>query len=210
MNTEERKDSKGGWMGKIRTQFLAGLIVVVPVAASVLILIWVFTGIDNILQPIINQIAGREIRGVGFGVTIVLIYLVGVVTRNFIGKRLEKYGNSVMMRVPVFRSLYSGIRHIMQTVAAPDKASFMQVVLVEFPRKEMWTLGFVTKELVNESGEKYLNILIPTSPTPWSGFFQVLKERDVVRTDMSVEDAIKMIVSGGMTTPESFRKNLSI
>jgi len=173
-------------------------------------LIWVFTGIDNILQPIINQIAGREIRGVGFGVTIVLIYLVGVVTRNFIGKRLEKYGNSVMMRVPVFRSLYSGIRHIMQTVAAPDKASFMQVVLVEFPRKEMWTLGFVTKELVNESGEKYLNILIPTSPTPWSGFFQVLKERDVVRTDMSVEDAIKMIVSGGMTTPESFRKNLSI
>ncbi len=197
-------------MGKIRTQFLAGLIVVVPVAASVLILIWVFTGIDNILQPIINQIAGREIRGVGFGVTIVLIYLVGVVTRNFIGKRLEKYGNSVMMRVPVFRSLYSGIRHIMQTVAAPDKASFMQVVLVEFPRKEMWTLGFVTKELVNESGEKYLNILIPTSPTPWSGFFQVLKERDVVRTDMSVEDAIKMIVSGGMTTPESFRKNLSI
>jgi len=210
VNTEERKDSKGGWMGKIRTQFLAGLIVVVPVAASVLILIWVFTGIDNILQPIINQIAGREIRGVGFGVTIVLIYLVGVVTRNFIGKRLEKYGNSVMMRVPVFRSLYSGIRHIMQTVAAPDKASFMQVVLVEFPRKEMWTLGFVTKELVNESGEKYLNILIPTSPTPWSGFFQVLKERDVVRTDMSVEDAIKMIVSGGMTTPESFRKNLSI
>lgn len=207
---EDGKSSKGGWLKKIRTHFVAGLIVVVPVAASVLILIWVFNGIDNILQPIIRAIAGHEIRGVGFGVTIVLIYLVGVVTRNFIGKRLEKYGNSVMMRVPVFRSLYSGIRHIMQTVAAPDKTSFMQVVLVEFPRKEMWTLGFVTKEITIESGEKYLNILIPTSPTPWSGFFQVLKEKDVVRTDMSVEDAIKMIVSGGMTTPESFTKNLSI
>jgi len=207
---ESRKSSKGGRLKKIRTQFVAGLIVVVPIAASVLILIWVFNGIDNILQPVIRAIAGHDIRGVGFGVTIVLIYLVGVITRNFIGRRLEKYGNSVMMRVPVFRSLYSGIRHIMQTVAAPDKTSFMQVVLVEFPRKEMWTIGFVTKEITSESGEKYLNILIPTSPTPWSGFFQVLKEKDVVRTDMSVEDAVKMIVSGGMTTPESFIKNLSI
>lgn len=207
---EDRKIKKGGWMKKIRAHFVAGLIVVVPVAASVLILIWVFDGIDNILQPIIRAIVGHDIRGVGFGVAIILIYLVGAVTRNFIGKRLEKYGNSVMMRVPVFRSLYSGIRQIMQTVASPDKTSFMQVVLVEFPRKEMWTIGFVTKEIINESGEKYLNILIPTSPTPWSGFFQVIKEKDVVRTDMSVEDAVKMIVSGGMTTPESFTKNLSI
>jgi uncharacterized membrane protein len=207
---EERKISPGGWMKKIRGHFVAGLIIVVPVAASVLILIWVFVGIDNILQPIIRAIAGEDIRGVGFGVAIILIYLTGVVTRNFIGKRLEKYGNALMMRVPVFRGLYSGIRHIMQTVAAPDKTSFMQVVLVEFPRKEMWTLGFVTKEITSESGEKFLNILIPTSPTPWSGYFQVLKEKDVVRTDMSVEDAVKMIVSGGMTTPDSFIKNLSI
>ena len=207
---EERKLSGVGWMKKIRGHFVAGLIIVVPVAASVLILIWVFSGIDNILQPIIKAIAGHEIRGVGFGVAVILIYLTGVITRNFIGKRMEKYGNSVMMRVPVFRSLYSGIRHIMRTVAAPDKASFMQVVLVEFPRKEMWTLGFVTKEITNDCGEKFLNILIPTSPTPWSGYFQVLKEKDVVRTDMSVEDAVKMIVSGGMTTPDSFAKNLNI
>jgi uncharacterized membrane protein len=206
----EKKVSRWGWGKKIRGQFMAGLIVVVPVAASVLILIWVFNGIDDILQPIIRKIAGHDIRGVGFGVTIVLIYLVGVVTRNFIGKRLEKFGNSVMMRVPVFRIFYSGIRQIMQTFAAPDKASFLQVVLVEFPRKEMWTIGFVTKEIINESGEKYLNILIPTSPTPWSGFFQVLKEKDVVRTDISVEDAVKMIVSGGMTTPENFTKSLNI
>ena len=207
----EKKVSRLVWWGrKIRGHFMAGLIVVIPVAASVLILIWVFTSIDNILQPIIRRIAGEEIPGVGFGVTIVLIYLVGVVTRNFIGRRLMRYGNSIMMRVPVFRGLYNGIRQIVQTVATPDKASFMKVVLVEFPRKEMWTVGFVTKEIFSESGEKFLNILIPTSPTPWSGFFQVLKEKDVVRTDMSVEDAVKMIVSGGMTAPDNFIKNLSI
>jgi uncharacterized membrane protein len=207
---EGKKTSKGGWARKIRAQFVAGLIVVVPVAASILILIWVFNGIDHILQPIIRQIAGHDIRGVGFGVAVVLIYLIGVITRNFIGRRLMKFSNSVMMRVPVFRVLYDGIRQIMQTVAAPDKAGFMQVVLVEFPRKEMWTVGFVTKEIITESGEKYFNVLIPTSPTPWSGFFQVVKEKDVVRTDISVEDAVKMIVSGGMTTPENFAKNLNI
>jgi uncharacterized membrane protein len=110
----------------------------------------------------------------------------------------------MMMRVPVFRGLYNSIRQIMESVAAPDKASFMQVVLVEFPRREMWTLGFVTKEITTDRGEKLLNILIPTSPTPWSGFFQVAREKDVIRTQITVEDAVKMIISGGMTTPPGF------
>jgi uncharacterized membrane protein len=207
---EEKKVSRWGWGKKIRGHFVAGLIVVVPVAASILILIWVFDGIDHILQPVIRAIAGHDIRGVGFGVAIVLIYLVGVITRNFIGRRLMKFGNSVMMRVPVFRVLYNGIRQIMETVATPDKPSFLQVVLVEFPRREIWTVGFVTKEIMTDSGEKYLSILIPTSPTPWSGFFQVLKEKDVIRTRISVEDAVKMIISGGMTTPPDFQKILNI
>jgi len=202
---EVKKVSKGGWAKTIRTQFVAGLIVVVPVAASVLILMWVFDGIDDILQPVIRAIAGHDIRGVGFGVAIVLIFLVGVVARNFIGKRLVKFGNSMMMRVPVFRGLYNAIRQIMESVAAPDKPSFMHVVLVEFPRREMWTLGFVTKEIITDSGEKFINVLIPTSPTPWSGFFQVLREKDVIRTQISVEDAVKMIISGGMTMPPGFQ-----
>jgi uncharacterized membrane protein len=202
---EAKRVSRRGWGKKIRDQFVAGLIVVVPVAASVLILIWVFDGIDDILQPVIRAIAGHEIRGVGFGVAIVLIFLIGVLARNFIGKRLVRFGNSMMMRVPVFRGLYNSIRQIIESVATPDKASFMQVVLVEFPRRETWTVGFVTKEIITDSGEKLINVLIPTSPTPWSGFFQVLREKDVIRTKISVEDAVKMIVSGGMTTPPAFQ-----
>ncbi len=205
---EEKKT--GGWGKKLRAQFMAGLLVVVPVAASILILVWVFTTIDDILQPIIKAIAGREIPGVGFGVTIVLIYLAGVIVRNVIGKWLMKKGDSLMMRVPVFRGLYTGIRQIVQSVTVPDKTSFMQVVLVEFPRKEMWTVGFVTKELTAANGEKLVNVLIPTSPTPWSGFFQILKEKDVIRTQISIEDAVKMIVSGGMTTPPNFPSMINI
>jgi uncharacterized membrane protein len=198
---EEKKEAKGGWGKRIRAQFMAGLLVMVPIGASVLILYWIFTSIDNILQPIVRAIAGHNIPGVGFGVTIVLIYLAGVIARNFVGKKLMTWGNSILMRVPVLRGLYNGIRQIVQSVAATDKAGFMRVVLVEFPRREMWTVGFVTKEVTTESGEKFVNVLIPTSPTPWSGYFQILKERDVIRTQMSVEEAVKMIVSGGMTTP---------
>jgi uncharacterized membrane protein len=205
---EEKKEAKGGWGKRIRAQFMTGLLVTVPIGASILILYWIFTTIDNILQPIVRAIAGHNIPGVGFGVTIVLIYLAGVIARNFIGKKLMSWGNSILMRVPVLRGLYNGIRQIVQAVAATDKTGFMRVVLVEFPRREMWTVGFVTKEVTTENGEKFVNVLIPTSPTPWSGYFQILKESDVIRTQISVEEAVKMIVSGGMTTPPGLHNKL--
>jgi len=207
---EEKKVSRLGWGKKLRAQFMAGILVVVPVGASILILYWIFISIDNILQPIVTAIAGHEIPGVGFGVTVVIIYLAGVIVRNVIGKRLMRYGDSLMMRVPVFRGLYTGIRQIVRSVTVPDKTGFMQVVLVEFPRKEMWTVGFVTKEITAANGEKLVNVLIPTSPTPWSGFFQILKDKDVIRTQISIEDAVKMIVSGGMNTPRDFQNIINI
>ena len=206
---EDKKVSRG-WGKKLRAQFMAGILVVVPAGASILILIWVFNAIDDILQPIVRAIAGHNIPGVGFGVTVVLIYLAGVIVRNVIGKKLMKYGDSLMMRVPVFRGLYTGIRQIVRSVTVPDKTGFMQVVLVEFPRKEMWTLGFVTKEMTAANGEKLINVLIPTSPTPWSGFFQIVKEKDIIRTQISIEDAVKMIVSGGMNTPQDFENKINI
>jgi len=205
----DKKISRG-WVKKLRAQFMAGLLVVVPMGASILILYWVFTAIDNILQPIVKAIAGHNIPGVGFGVTVVLIYIAGVIVRNVFGKWLMKKGDSLMMRVPVFRGLYTGIRQIVQSVTVPDKTGFMQVVLVEFPRKDMWTVGFVTKEMTAVNGEKFANVLIPTSPTPWSGFFQIVKETDLIRTDITIEDAVKMIVSGGMNTPQGFQNIINI
>ncbi|OGO32989.1 MAG: hypothetical protein A2Z29_07140 [Chloroflexi bacterium RBG_16_56_11] len=206
----EKKVTKDGWGKKLRAPFMAGLLLVIPVAASILILIWVFNSVDNILAPVVRYIFGRNIPGVGFGATIILIYLVGVIAKNFIGKRLVRYSHSLMTRVPIFRSLYGGIRQIVETFAAPDKAGFMQVVLVEFPRLGMWTVGFVTNEIVLDNGEKLISVLIPTSPTPWSGFFQILKEKDIIRTSMSVENAVKMIVSGGMTVPPDILSQFNI
>lgn len=198
---DEKKETKVGWGKKLRGQFITGLLVTVQLGASILILYWIFTSIDNILQPVINQIVGHNITGVGFGATIILIYLAGLIARNVVGKRILRYGNSLLNRVPVFRWLYNGIKQVMESFSAPGKTGFMQVVLVEFPRKGIRAIGFVTNEITDETGEKLLSVLIPTSPNPTTGFLQIVREEDIIRTKISVDDAVKMVVSAGRMTP---------
>lgn len=195
---------------KLRRQFLTGILVVVPIGATILILVWIFTAIDNILQPAISTVWGHTIPGVGFGITIVLIYLVGIIASNVGGRRLIHYGESLLAKVPVFRPVYSGIKQILESFSAPGKTGFLQVVLVEFPRKGMMTIGFVTNESSNESGEKLLNIFVPTSPNPTSGFLQIAREGEVIRTNISVDDALKMVVSGGKVSPKEVSDRLFV
>jgi uncharacterized membrane protein len=205
MKMDENKAPKEGWGKKIRGQFMTGLFVIIPLAATVLILVWLFTSIDNILQPGVRAIWGHNIPGVGFGVTVVLIYLAGVVGRNVIGKRVVKYLDSLLAKVPVFRLLYRGIRQIMDSFSTPDKNGFMQVVLVDFPQKGQKALGFVTNEIVDKNGQKLFSVLIPTAPNPMTGFLEILKEEDITRTQISVEDALKMVVSAGKMMPDGIQ-----
>ena len=195
---------------KLRAYFLAGILVTVPLGLTVWILIWIFNGIDSFLQPIVERIFGHNIPGVGFGVTVVLIFIVGIIASNVLGRRFLRYGESLLNRLPVARYLYNGIRQIIQAFAAPDKTGFMQVVLVEFPRKGTRTLGFVTNETPDESGKKLLNIFIPTSPNPTSGFLQIIEEDQVIRTNLSVDDALKMVVSGGRVSPREVSDKLFV
>jgi uncharacterized membrane protein len=204
----DKQTPADGWIKRLRAQFMAGILVVVPVGATILILYWVFTSIDNILQPIVRAIAGHNITGVGFGVTVVLIYVTGVIARNVIGKRLIRFGDSIMTRVPLFRGIYMGIRQILESFSSPNKTGFMHVVLVEFPRKGIRALAFVTNEITDGSGKKMLSVLIPTSPNPTSGFLQIVREEDIVRTNISVEDALKMVVSAGRMTPVEVQDKL--
>jgi uncharacterized membrane protein len=198
---DEKKVKKAGWGKTLRGQFMTGLVVIVPVGATVLILVWLFTSIDNILRPLIKTAWGYDLPGVGFGVTVILIYVTGVIAKNVIGKRIVKYFESLLARVPIFRLLYRGIRQILESFSEIDQSSFMQVVLVEFPHKGMKSIAFITNELVDKNGEKSLCVLIPTAPNPTTGFLQILKEEDVIRTDISVDDAIKMVISAGRMMP---------
>jgi len=199
-----------GWLGKkLRTQFGTGILIVVPIGVTILILVWIFITLDNILQPIIRSIWGRTVPGVGFGVTIVLIYLAGVIASNIIGRRVIHYGESLLVKVPVVRQLYAGIKQILEGFSKPGKTGFMQVVLVEFPKEGMRAIGFITNESYSKSGERLLNVFIPTSPNPTSGFLEIVTEDKIIRTNISVDDALKMVVSAGRVSLQEVSDKLS-
>ena len=199
-----------GWLGKkLRTQFATGILVVVPIGVTILILVWIFGALDNILQPVIRSIWGRTFPGVGFGVTIVLIYLAGVIASNIVGRRLIHYGESLLAKVPVVRYLYAGIKQILESFSKPGKTGFMQVALVEFPKEGMRAIGFITNESYDKSGERLLNVFIPTSPNPTSGFLEIVTEDKIIRTNISVDDALKMVVSAGRVSLEEISDKLS-
>jgi len=182
---------------RVRDHLLAGVLVVVPLGATVLIIKWLFEWVDDILQPIIRGIVGRPIYGLGFLITLLVVYAAGVAVTYFGAQRLFLYFESVLSRVPVVRPMYYGIKQILESFAAPRETGFMQVVLVEFPRKGVRTLGFITNEEFDAAGEKLLNVFIPTAPNPTSGFLEIMREEEVLRTDIAVDDALKMIVSAG-------------
>ncbi len=194
------------WMiNRLRTHFLAGILVVVPIAAAILILVWVFNTIDNILQPIIQLIIGRHIIGLGFALTLVLIYVTGIVAGNYLGKKLIRFADSLLQHVPVFRQIYSGAKQVIESVSgtgAISKTAFREVVLVEFPAKGMRTVAFVTNEFIDESGGKLYAIYVPTSPVPSSGFSGIVTPEQITRTDITVDEALKMVISGVLIAPE--------
>lgn len=207
---KETNEKPRHWLRrKVGAQFLEGLLIVVPIGIALWILAWMFTTIDGFLQPLIKPFFGRNIPGAGFGMTILLIYLAGVLAENVIGRRLIHYGESLLARVPVFRYVYTGIKNLIEGFSMSGKGGFSQVVLVEFPGKGMKTVGFVTSEIMAEDGERLLCVFVPQSPTPTTGFVEIVREKDIVRVDMSIEDALKMVVSAGAFSPPEIKAKLT-
>jgi uncharacterized membrane protein len=188
----------------IRRNFLAGLLVGVPLAVVILVLIWIFNAVDGILQPIIELVFGRRIPGLGFVITLALIYIAGLITSNIIGRQLVQFGESIMQRIPILRQIYSGSKQVITGLSGTslNKAAFRDVVLIEFPRPGMTTLGFITKEIRGKDGEKLLSVYIPTAPVPSSGYFEIVPENMVKRTNITVDQAMQMVLSSGMVSPD--------
>ena len=195
---------------KLRRQFLTGIIDTLPISVTVWLLVWVFTSIDTILQPLLSSILGHNIPGLGFAIMIVLVYLVGVMASNIGTRSLVGYGQSLLSRVPIVRPIYSSVKQIADSFSASGKAGFKQVVVTEFPMKGTRTIGFVTNESLDKAGGKLLYLFIPTAPNPMSGFLQIVREENVIQVDMSVDDALKMVVSAGKVLPEEIRDKLSV
>jgi uncharacterized membrane protein len=205
---EQKTRVKRSFGKTLGAQFMTGLLAILPLGISIWILVWVFNTIDDILQPVIFKIWDKNLPGVGFGVTIVLIFLIGLFARNVIGHRIIRWFDGLLNKVPVFRLLYRSLRQITTSLSVADNTGFMQVVLVDFPYKGMKAVAFITNEIVHPDGSKSYSVLIPTAPNPTTGFLEILKEEDITRTKITVDEAVKMIISAGRVMPPDVRKTL--
>ena len=205
----------------LKKNLIAGLLVTIPAALTYMILSFVITRVDKAMKPVITGILGFEnikfmedwhIPGMGFLFLSIFIIAVGLVGTNFIGKKVVAMGEKLLHKIPVVRAIYTSIKKVVETVSLTETPSFQKMVLITYPREPLKTLGIVccdTPEGISGS-KKMLNIFVPTSPNPTTGFLFMLPEKDTQPLEMSVEEGLKMIISFGMTHPESEDETLSI
>ena len=207
----------------LRNSFLTGIVVIAPVGLTVW-LIWTVIGwvdgfvlpfVPNSYQPetIIKQIFGEEsqmnIRGLGVIFFLVFTTFVGWIAKGFIGRFFIRNAETLVHRMPVVRSIYSGVKQIAETVFAQSDRSFEKACLVQYPRKGIWAVGFISTVAKGEVKSKaspegqLLSVFVPTTPNPTSGFLLFFPEEDVIQLDMSIEDAAKLVISAGLVYPET-------
>ena len=215
MNTpfDEEPHRRPGLFARLRSSFLTGIVVIAPVGLTIW-LIWSVVGwIDSVVLPLVpntikpEKYIGINLRGVGVIIFLIFTILVGWVAKGIIGRSLIGFAERLVDRMPVVRTIYSGIKQISETVFAQTERSFEKACLVQYPRKGIWAIGFISTTAKGEvsdraeTGGRLMCIFIPTTPNPTSGFLLFLPEEDVIELKMSVEDAAKLVISAGLVYP---------
>jgi uncharacterized membrane protein len=189
---------------RLRTYFIAGLLVFLPLAVTFTILAWLFRILDNFLGRVVTPLYGREIPGLGLAATIVVVLVMGALVTNVLGRRLMEGFEALMLRIPLARSIYSATKAISDSIFIKRKAAFQRVVLIQWPRQGIYTVGFVTGDSGTrwiEGRGRVLNVFMVTTPNPTSGFLMFVPEDETIPLDLSVEDALKVVLSGGIVAP---------
>ncbi|MCJ7871972.1 DUF502 domain-containing protein [Marinovum sp. 2_MG-2023] len=217
-----------GWVASLRASFLTGIVVIAPVGLTVW-LIWTVIGwVDGVVWPfvpnsyqpeqLLNRFLGNEgptdpnwirvnVRGVGVIVFLLFTLLVGWIAKGLIGRSMVRFAESLVDRVPVVRSIYSGVKQIAETVFNQEDRSFEKACLIQYPRKGVWAIGFVSTTAKGEiavraeTSGKLMSVFVPTTPNPTSGFLLFFPEEDVIELDMTVEQAAKLVISAGLVYP---------
>lgn len=200
---------------RLRAYFFAGILVTAPIGITIYLAWSVVSWIDESVLPFLPAKYNPEtylpfsLPGIGLIVLIVFLTAIGAITAGMIGRMVVGYGERVLSRMPVIRSVYSATKQIFETMLAHKSAAFREVVLVEFPRPGMWSIGFITGVTAGEvqelTDEEVLNVYIPTTPNPTSGYLCFVARSDVYPLSMTVEEGIKMVVSGGLVIPPDRR-----
>ncbi|MFA5536335.1 MAG: DUF502 domain-containing protein [Bacillota bacterium] len=192
-------------MGNLKKYFLAGILTILPVAATIYVLNWLFHIADGFSGDLVALITGNRIRGLGLVVTLLVVLIIGFFTTNVLGRTLISWADKMINRMPVAGVIYRTIKQILEAFGGENKSSFQKVVLIEYPRKGIYALAFVTGvskgEIETKTDQRLVNLFVPTTPNPTSGFLLLLPEEDLIYLEMPVEDGIKMIISGGVLVP---------
>ena len=205
---------------RLRNVFLTGLLVTLPIALTVFILNFLFKSLDA-LSPVFTHWlivlgaplpSGYRVPFLGVIMTFAIVFCVGALTTNIFGKKLLQFWEGVVEKIPFVRRIYKGTKQVVSSFATMDTKSFTKVVLVEFPRKGVHAIAFVTGETRGElqrlTSDNHINIFIPTTPNPTSGFIIFTDPSELIELDMTIEEGIKYVISGGIVTPEQARELL--
>ncbi len=189
-----------------KRRFFAGLIISIPAIVTLLVISWFFKLVDGLLEPFYYNLLGYHVRGLGFISAIVIIFIIGIISTNVIGQRIIGYAEKIMLRIPVFKGIYTAVKQLVDAFSPESKeVSFKKFVLVEYPRPGVFSFGFLTKGSVIKKdrygNESKLNaVYIPTNNL-YLGEIVLFKEENMFYTDIPIDEGIKVILSGGIATP---------
>lgn len=190
--------------GLVRTTFGRGLVLIIPIVITIWVLHLLFTAVDGIISPVFDQALGRHIPGLGFISMLLVILLVGVLSRNLIGRGLMKVVEAIIARLPLARVIYAAVKDLTTSFSPSAKGrSFRDVVIVEYPRKGLATIGFATNNFIIENGapsREMVSVYIPNPPNPTSGLLILVPKEELRILDISVEQGLKLVLSGGIVT----------
>ena len=201
----------------MKRYFITGLLIWVPLGLTAWVLKFLIGTMDqsllllpDSLQP--ERLLGMDIPGVGTVLTLLVIFITGLLTANIIGQKLVSFWEGVLWRIPVVKSIYWGIKQVSDTIFSSQGEAFRKALLVQYPREGSWTIAFMTGQpggdVVNHLEGEYISVYVPTTPNPTSGFFLMMPKSDVIELDMSVDEALKYIISMGVVPPNGSNKNL--
>ena len=193
---------------RLRRTIMAGLTIIAPLGVTVWVLKTLFNWADGFSAPLISQVAKPfgytefHLPGLGFVLTFIILWVIGALATNVVGRSLWQFVRETLERLPLVRTIYAPVQQLTETLTSPDKAGFEKVVLVEYPRIGMWTLGFLAGNVPHEDeAAPAHSIFVPTAPNPTTGFMLIVPPEQLRPTDLSVEEALKMIVSAGVVVP---------
>ncbi len=189
----------------VRHRLIAALLIVIPLWLTYVALKFFFRTLDGFFAPLVRQWFGFSIPGLGLVLLLVFLYLIGMVATNILGRSLVHFWESILNRIPLVKNIYQGAKQLIQTISLSKTLGFKRVVLVEYPRVGLLAVGFVTNSVEDKgNGKRFVIVFLPTPPNPVNGMFIIVPESEIIETNLTIEDGIKMVISAGMITPAGF------